>query len=114
DNEVACADGTALAYDVLSIDVGARPAIGEAVGVERHAIVMRPLERALVGWEGVLQRARAGKIRAVTLVGGGAAGIELSLAMRHRFVAESMPEIHVRVISDESSTGLAASATRRL
>lgn len=114
DNEVACADGTALPYDVLSIDVGAQPAVGAAQGVESHAILVRPLERALVGWDGVLQRARSGNVRAVTLVGGGAAGCELSLAMRHRFDAESLPDIHVRVISDSPGTGLAPAATRKL
>jgi pyridine nucleotide-disulfide oxidoreductase family protein len=115
-NEVACSDGTALPYDVLSIDVGSQPAIGEAKGVERHAVLMRPLERAIVGWNGVLARAMRGHVRAVTVVGGGAAGIEVSLAMRHRFnVAlrgEGVP--HVRIVSEAAGTGIAAGAARKL
>jgi selenide,water dikinase len=116
ENEVACSDGTVLPYDVLSIDVGSRPAIGAARGVERHAVLMRPLERALVGWNGVLARATAGEVRSVTVVGGGAAGIEIALAIRHRFNREvdaaRLP--HVRVISDTVGAGLHAGATRRL
>jgi selenide,water dikinase len=114
DNEVACADGTALSYDVLSIDVGSHPAIGGARGVERHAILLRPLERALVGWNGVLERARAGAMRSLTIVGGGAGGIELALAMRHRFNAESLAHLHVRVISEAAGAGLSQPAMQKL
>lgn len=114
--KVACADGTVLPYDVLSLDVGSYPAIGDAKGVERHAILLRPLERALVGWNGVFARAAAGKVNAVTIVGGGAGGIELALAMRHRFdIALNDPDVpHVRLISDAAGAGIAAGATRRL
>jgi selenide,water dikinase len=115
-NRLACADGTVLPYDVVSLDVGSHPAIGEARGVERHAILMRPLERALVGWNGVFARAAAGNVNAITVVGGGAAGIELALAMRHRFdVALKDPDVpHVRLVSDEAGVGIAAGAARRL
>jgi selenide,water dikinase len=115
-NKVACADGTVLPYDVLSINVGSHPVIGAAKGVERHAVMLRPLERALVGWNGIFARAAAGEVGTVTIVGGGAAGIELALAMRHRFdVAlrdESVP--HVRLISEAAGVGIAAGAARRL
>jgi selenide,water dikinase len=114
--KVACSDGTVLPYDVLSINVGSYPAIGQAKGVERHAILMRPLERALVGWNGVFARAAAGNLNAVTVVGGGAAGIEIALAMRHRFdVALNDPDVpHVRLVSDASGVGIPPGAARRL
>jgi len=114
--KVACADGTVLPYDVLSLDVGSHPAIGDAKGVERHAILLRPLERALVGWNGVFARAAAGEVNSVTVVGGGAGGIELALAMRHRFdVALNDREVpHVRLISDAAGVGIAPGAARRL
>lgn len=115
-NEVACSDGTALPYDVLSIDVGSQPAIGESRGVERHAVLMRPLERAIVGWNGVLARASRGDVGAVTVVGGGAAGIEMALAMRHRFNAalrgHRVP--HVRLVSEAAGVGISAGAARKL
>ena len=115
-NKVACADGTVLDYDVVSLDVGSIPAVGAAKGVERHAVMLRPLERALVGWNGVFARAAAGEIGTVTVVGGGAAGIELALAMRHRFDVAlrdaSVP--HVRLVSDTAGVGIAAGAARRL
>lgn len=115
-NEVVCSDGTVLPYDVLSIDVGSHPAIGDAKGVERHAVLMRPLERAIVGWNGVLARAGRGQVGAVTVVGGGAAGIELALAMRHRFNVELRDHRvpHVRIVSDAAGAGISPGAARRL
>lgn len=102
--EVACANGAAVGYDVLSLDVGTQPFVVGARGIERHAVVMRPLERAVKGWSDVIVRARDGKIGAVTIVGGGAAGIELALAMEYRLRQElGLAWCHVRVITN---TGL--------
>ena len=114
--KVACADGTVLPYDVISLDVGSHPAIGDVRGAERHAVLLRPLERALVGWNGVFARAAAGNVNAVTVVGGGAAGIEIALAIRHRFdVALNDHEVpHVRLVSDAAGTGIAKGAAQRL
>jgi selenide,water dikinase len=98
---VACANGTILEYDVLSLDVGLQPALDGARGVERHAVLVRPLERLVKGWTDVLVRARNGAIGAVTVVGGGAAGVELALAMEHRLRQElGLAWAHVRLIAD--------------
>ena len=98
--EVMCSDGTVVPYDVLSLDVGSQPLVGHAQGVDRHAIVVRPLERLMKGWAEVLEHARGGKINAVTLVGGGAGGVELALAMDHRFRRDIQGPIpHVRIIT---------------
>lgn len=114
-NEVICADGSVLPYDVLSLDVGSQPAVGAARGVEAHAIVVRPLERAVKGWNDVHARAVQGRVKAITVVGGGAGGIELALAMNHRLrttLEEPFP--HVRLVSDAAGVGLAAGARRML
>lgn len=98
--EVICSDGSVVGYDVLSLDVGSLPLIGSAVGVDRHAIPVRPMERLLKGWGEVLMRAHEGRITSVTVVGGGTGGVELALAMDHRFHRDRLsPVPHVRVIS---------------
>lgn len=100
-NEVICANGTVIPYDVLSLDVGSESSLGKAAGVQAHAIPMRPLEKAIKGWNGVLVRARDGRMASVTVVGGGAAGVELALAMNHRFQRDLFEiATHVRVIAD--------------
>ena len=99
-HRVHCADGESFDYDICSLDVGARVAIGSATGVEEHATQVRPMEVLMKGWADVLLRAREGDIRAVTMVGGGAAGVELALAMEHRLREESRVPAHVRVIAN--------------
>jgi selenide,water dikinase len=99
--EVICANGTVVPYDVLSVDVGSHPYIGGARGVEKHAVIIRPLERLLKGWSDVVVRARDGQIGAVTVVGGGAGGVELALAMEYRLRQElGLAWAHVRLISN--------------
>jgi selenide,water dikinase len=90
-----------VAYDVLSLDVGSQPLIAGARGVEKHAIAIRPLEKMLKGWSDVLVRARDGRIGAITVVGGGAGGVELALAMEYRLRQElGLAWAHVRLITD--------------
>lgn len=99
--EVICANGEVVGYDVLSVDVGARPFVGAAKGVEANAVAIRPLERFAAGWEAVLARARRGGMGAVTVVGGGAAGLELAFSMDHRLRQEAGDGApHVRVLTD--------------
>ena len=113
---LTCADGTALPYDVLSLDVGSQVADAAVPGVADHAIAVRPMERLLEGWGDALRRAREGSIGSITLVGGGAAGVELALAMDHRLRAECSSPPHVRVITamPDAVPGLAPGARRRL
>lgn len=86
--QVTCLNGARVAYDVLSMDVGSVPLTSVASGVERNAVVLRPLERVVKGWTEVLARAKAGGVRSVTMVGSGAAGVELAFAMQHRLGTE--------------------------
>ncbi|MBL0142517.1 MAG: FAD-dependent oxidoreductase [Betaproteobacteria bacterium] len=102
--EVILANGEIVPYDVLSIDVGSRPFTGSARGVAEHAVAVRPLERFVEGWERVLARARTGGMNSVSVVGGGAAGIELAFAMAHRFRKEAGDGApHVRVMTDANA-----------
>lgn len=98
---VACANGAILSYELLSIDVGSAPAAVNVAGVEQHAVIARPLERAIKGWNDVLNRSREGKVTSITVVGAGAGGIELALAMEYRLRTELGSDApHVRVVSD--------------
>jgi len=100
-HRVHCADGETIDYDILSLDVGSRVAVGAATGIEEHATLARPMEVLMKGWADTLSRAQEGKIRAVSIVGGGAAGVELALAMEYRLRCEH-PQLppHVRVITN--------------
>jgi selenide,water dikinase len=116
-HRVHCADGETIDYDILSLDVGSRVAVGLATGVDEHATLVRPMEVLMKGWADALSRAREGKVRSVTMVGGGAAGVELALAMEYRLRRER-PESppHVRVITNTPMilAEFSAGARRRL
>jgi pyridine nucleotide-disulfide oxidoreductase family protein len=115
--QVRCANGAVLDYDVLSLDVGSQAPADAAAGVERNAVLMRPLERLVKGWTDTLAGARAGRVHSITLVGTGAAGVELAFAMHHRLrreMAEAAP--HLRLIGDSRAVVPAfhAGARRRI
>jgi len=79
--EVITLRGERLAYDLLSLDIGS--AAGEAPGVSERALRLRPIELFLAGWERLREAARRGEVRRIAVIGGGAAGIEVLLAMQH-------------------------------
>ncbi len=86
-----------LDYDLLSIDIGAVPAAGDIPGVREHAIAVKPFDAFLEGWEQLLARATRGVVHSVVVVGGGAAGVELLLAMQRRLRAQP---IRFRLLTD--------------
>jgi selenide, water dikinase len=79
--EVTTARGERLRYDVLSLDTGS--SAGEPAGAAEHALRVRPVEPFLASWERLRELARRGEIRRIAVIGGGAAGVEVLLAMRH-------------------------------
>ena len=94
--------GVDLGYDVLSLNVGSLPAASHVAGMPAHAVPIRPLPQFIAGWTRVLEEAAAGRVREVSVVGGGAAGVELALAMAARFsrVAPAGAP-HVRIFTEE-------------
>jgi selenide, water dikinase len=79
--EVITARSERLHYDVLSLDIGS--AVREPAGTAEHALRLRPVEAFLAGWERLRALARKGEVRRIAVIGGGAAGVEVLLAMQH-------------------------------
>lgn len=86
-----CADGRSRGFDVLSVDVGAAPDLRTVPGAAAYAVPVKPVARLLEA----LSRAgdpgarRAGTRCRVAVVGGGAAGVEIALAMRRRYLHDA-------------------------
>jgi selenide,water dikinase len=77
-------DRPALRYDLLSLNVGAAPR--PLPGAAEHALALRPFGRFLEGWHALVRRVAASRRPLRLLVaGGGAAGVEVALALRRRF-----------------------------
>ncbi len=83
--QVLCRDRPPVPYDILSIDIGSRPTTGAVPGATDHAIPVKPIDGFLPRFERLRADviARKGKAH-VAVVGGGAAGVELMLALAHR------------------------------
>lgn len=96
---VMLTDRPPIAYDLLSLDVGIAPALTPIAGAETHAIAVKPIGSFLGKIRGLLARCRnPGGPRRITVIGGGAGGVELLLSLRTRLRAEA------------SATGLSADA----
>ena len=80
---VYCTDGSEHAYDVLSIDIGTIFDPGALPGSAEHGLLVRPLEGFIQSWTSLTARLDAMPAPQLAMVGGGAAGIELLLAMQH-------------------------------
>ncbi|WP_137179836.1 FAD-dependent oxidoreductase [Roseomonas sp. AR75] len=76
------ADGPPIPYDLLSIDTGATPDVSRVPGAAEHALPLKPIDGLLPRLDALFAEARAGQT--VAVVGGGAAGCEMALAMAAR------------------------------
>ena len=76
---VHCTDGSVLPYDVLSIDVGSAPHDAGIEGADTSALPIRPLENFIAH----VSALKAAPPPRLALLGAGAAGVELALALRH-------------------------------
>jgi selenide,water dikinase len=82
---VRCTNGIEIAYDVLSINVGAVPDTASIAGAALHGIAVKPLTAFITAWNKMQGHARrASQPLTIAVVGGGAGGIELALAMRQK------------------------------
>ena len=95
-----------LAADLVSINVGGLPDMGGVEGAKSWAIPAKPVPRLLKGWASTLAAAEnsVGRLQ-IILVGGGAGGVELALAMRSRLQNAEFTIIHSgpRLLPEHSS-----------
>ena len=81
---VLLADRPPVSYDVLSINTGSAPSTDQVTGATENVIPVKPINEFLHYWADLQQRihSREGPIR-LGVVGGGAGGVELALAMQY-------------------------------
>ena len=79
----------ALDYDVVSINTGSTPQTGNIAGAEEFAVCVKPIASFNQRWLALLAQVRQGVgPKRIAVVGAGAGGVELLLAMQHRLDAE--------------------------
>lgn len=102
---VFCENGTTLPYDVVSVDTGTRSPAFDTPGAPEHALPVKPVEHFAPVWEEICKRAARGQApRRIAVVGGGAAGVEVLLAMQYRLrLLAPSAEISFDLVSDTGS-----------
>ena len=108
------AGGATLAYDVLSLDIGSAPDTAGAPPGE-PVLPVKPLETFLPALEAAEANLASRRTPRIAVVGGGVAGTEMALALRHRY-ALAGKDVAVALIEKGPAIvpGLPASARRRL
>ena len=83
--KVICKSRPAVPYDQLSINIGSTPQLDGVPGAAEHAVAVKPIRNFNDRWLALLERVKthAGKTT-IAVVGAGAGGVELLLAMQFR------------------------------
>ncbi len=83
--KVICRNRPPVPYDQLSINIGSTPQLGGVPGAAEHAVAVKPIQRFNDRWVALVERVKkhAGKTT-IAVVGAGAGGVELTLAMQFR------------------------------
>jgi len=87
--QVLCRSRPPVPYDQLSINIGSAPQVSQVPGARDNAVPVKPINQFNDRWLALLTRIREhpGPTR-VAVVGGGAGGVELTLAMQYRLRRE--------------------------
>lgn len=92
-----------IRYDILSLNIGSTPGMRDVPGAEEFAVPVKPISEFLPRWSALLGRVESidGPPR-IAVVGAGAGGVELTLAIQHRLRSRfaslgrtADPEMHV-------------------
>jgi selenide,water dikinase len=117
ERQVLLKDRPPVAYDLLSIDVGSAPNLDTIPGAAEWATPVKPIADLARHWLAFLERMKTwlGPLD-IAVIGGGAGGVELALAIDHRLRAVA-PAAQVQVTlatKGEILAGHAAAAQRRM
>jgi selenide,water dikinase len=82
--QVICAHRPPVAFDVVSIDIGSTPATISVPGATEYTIPAKPISKLLAQWDQFVENVKQNPQQPIRIgvVGGGAGGVELTLALQ--------------------------------
>jgi selenide,water dikinase len=101
-----------LTYDLLSLDVGSRPAAADRIAAGAPAARVKPIEAAVEEIEAALATPPPPEGRRVVVVGGGAGGCEIAFAVAARLRAEGRGSVTVCDLADRPVAALHTRTSR--
>jgi pyridine nucleotide-disulfide oxidoreductase family protein len=99
---VTLADGRVAEYDVLSLDTGATFDRDAIRGAREHGLFLRPIEHFVTLFDRVPALA-ADRVLDVVVIGGGAAGFEVALAVHHRLNGAGTERARVCLVTGDAT-----------
>jgi len=82
--QVICEGRPPVSYDLLSVNIGSRPDINSVPGAGEFTTPVKPINRFVDKWHRLLDRMLQQPGHRIAVVGSGAAGVELLLAIQFR------------------------------
>lgn len=107
---VTLADGSTLTYDVLSIDTGSVLPRDVIPGARVHGLPVRPMESFVAHLDEVLL---APGLRDIAVIGSGAAGVELAMALQHRLGGAHRVRVSLVCGASQPLEGFAPATVRK-
>ena len=107
---VICRDRSPVEFDLLSINAGSTPSLADLVASSVQLTPVKPIDEFNARWLAMKTRIlAASRALKIGVVGGGAGGVELVLAIRHRLLRElaaaggsaTLHEFHLFTATDE-------------
>ncbi|WGT68461.1 selenide, water dikinase SelD [cyanobacterium endosymbiont of Epithemia clementina EcSB] len=88
-NKVICAKYPPVDFDYLSIDIGSTPETVNIPGASQYAITAKPIPKFLTVWNEIIETVikKPHQQYSISIVGGGAGGVELALNIHSRLTA---------------------------
>ncbi|ACK66625.1 pyridine nucleotide-disulfide oxidoreductase family protein [Rippkaea orientalis PCC 8801] len=85
-HQVICANSPPISFDYLSLDIGSIPTMINVPGASEYAIPAKPVPTFLAAWNDFVKTVinSPHKNYSISIVGGGAGGVELALNMHSR------------------------------
>jgi selenide, water dikinase len=103
-----------IRYDLLSLDIGSAPRAHDVPGAAEHTVAVKPIAKFAERWEALLARVRhSGGLR-LAIVGGGAAGVELTLCAQHRLARLGVAPLEVTLVTRDALLASHNARVRRL
>lgn len=114
-NCVCLSDGRHIEYDFLSLDVGSEIDVSWLEAASERLLPVKPLDDFFEAWPRILLDSQAKPDYRLVVVGGGAAGVEVTLAAKYAF-ARAGVSARVDLVVSESGmlVGHAASVQQRI
>ncbi len=82
---IQCQAHPPVSYDIVSLDIGSAPRMSDVPGAAGNVVPVKPISSFIAHWQRMLDRVLAhhGDLQ-IGVVGAGAGGIEILLAVQHR------------------------------